>query len=241
MNGPRLILAPKPADAQPAVAGDGGAGSVAGATVFDGVWLGRGVELHAPCLIGQPPRGRGPGELETRIGDRCVVRAFTVVYAGAELGREVQTGHGALIREDNVIGDGSSIGTHTVLEGGCRIGNRVRIHSQCFLESVTVGNDVFIGPGVVFTDDPHPPCPRYRDCAQGVTVEERAKIGGGAVLLPGVTVGRGALVGGGSVVSKDVPPGAVVAGNPARVLKRVEDLRCFAGFFERVFEWEEPR
>jgi serine acetyltransferase len=43
------------------------------------------------------------------------------------------------------------------------------------------------------------------------------------------------------VVSKDVPPGAVVAGNPARVLKRVEDLRCFAGFFERVFEWEEPR
>jgi acetyltransferase-like isoleucine patch superfamily enzyme len=144
-----------------------------------------------------------------------------------------------LIREDNLIGDGSSIGTHTVLEGRCRIGRRVRIHSQCFLEAVTVGDDVFIGPGVVFTDDPHPPCPRYVDCGQGVTVEDRAKIGGGVVLLPGVTVGAGALVGGGSVVTKDVPPGTVAVGNPARVLKRVDELRCFAGFFDRVFEWEQ--
>jgi acetyltransferase-like isoleucine patch superfamily enzyme len=207
--------------------------------VNPGVVLGEGVDLQAPCVIGQPSRGQRPGEVETVIGPGSLIRAFTVVYAGARLGQGVQTGHGALIREGNSIGDDSSVGTNSVLEGGCRIGRRVRIHSQCFLESATVGDDVFIGPGVVFTDDPHPPCPKYLDCAQGVTVENWAKIGGGAILLPGVTIGAGALVGGGAVVSRNVAPGTVVGGNPARVLKRVEDLTCFAGFFQRVFEWEE--
>jgi acetyltransferase-like isoleucine patch superfamily enzyme len=214
-------------------------GEWSGLTIFEGVVLGEDVEVQAPCVIGQPPRGRRPGELEVLIGAGSVIRAFTVIYAGAQLGARVQVGHGALIREGNVVGDDSSIGTNTVLEGGCRIGNGVRIHSQCFLESVTVGDEVFIGPGVVFTDDPHPPCPRYVECAQGVTLGRRAKIGGGAVLLPGVTVGEGALVGGGSVVSHDVPPHTVVAGNPARILKRVEELKCFAGLYNRPFEWEE--
>jgi acetyltransferase-like isoleucine patch superfamily enzyme len=213
--------------------------SAVDSVVFENVLLGPGVELQAPCVVGQPPRGRSAGELPTLIGEGCVIRAFTVVYAGAVLGARVETGHGALVREGNVVGDDTSIGTHAVLEGGCRIGRRVRIHSQCFLESVTVGDDVFIGPGVVFTDDPHPPCPKYVECGQGVVVEDRAKIGGGATLLPGVRIGARALVGGGAVVSRDVPPGVVVAGNPARVIKDVDELRCFAGLFQRVFEWEE--
>lgn len=208
--------------------------------IFERVVLGSGVELQPGCVVGQPPTGSTDGELETRIGDDCVIRSFTVIYAGAVLGARVQTGHGALIREGNVVGDDSSIGTHTVLEGRCTIGQRVRIHSRCFLESVTVEDDVFIGPGVIFTDDPHPPCPKYVECDQGVTVQARAKIGGGAVLLPGVVIGAGALVGGGSVVTKDVPPGMVVVGNPARVVKSVGELVCFAGLFTKVFEWEEP-
>jgi acetyltransferase-like isoleucine patch superfamily enzyme len=79
----------------------------------------------------------------------------------------------------------------------------------------------------------------YVECGQGVVVEDGAKIGGGATLLPGVRIGARALVGGGAVVSRDVPPGVVVAGNPARAIKNVDELRCFAGFFERVFQWEE--
>ena len=212
---------------------------LAGAVVYEGVRLGTEVELQPPCVVGQPPRGHRPGDLITEIGAGSVIRSFTVVYAGAALGEGVQTGHGALIREGNVVGAGSSIGSNVVLEGRCRVGRRVRIHSQCFLESVTVGDDVFIGPGVVFTDDPHPPCPRYVECGQGVVVEDGAKIGGGAVLLPGVRIGARSLVGGGAVVAGDVPPGAVVVGNPARVINRVEDLKCFAGFFGRPFEWEE--
>jgi acetyltransferase-like isoleucine patch superfamily enzyme len=214
---------------------------VSSALVHRGVVLGDEVELQAYCVVGQPPRGHRAGDLETVIGARSVVRSFAVVYAGACLGAEVQVGHGSLIREGNVIGDGSSIGSHTILEGGCLIGRNSRVHSQCFLESVTIGDGCFVGPGVVFPDDPHPPCPSYRECNQGVVVEDGAKIGGGAVLLPGVTIGARALIGGGSVVSHDVAPGMVVAGNPGRVLKRVDELVCFAGLHAKVFEWEETR
>ena len=209
-----------------------------GALVADGVCLGADVDLESPCVVGHPPRGVRPGELVTTVGAGSVIRSFAVVYAGAVLGDGVQIGHGALVREGNAVGDGASIGSHTILEGACVIGRRARIHSQCFLESVTVGDDAFIGPAVVFTDDPHPPCPSYRECGQRVTVEARAKIGAGAVLLPGVTVGARAVVGAGSVVTRDVEAGAVVVGNPARATKRVEQLECFAGLHARVFEWE---
>ena len=211
----------------------------ADATVLEGVELGEGVVLRPPCIVGEPARGQPAGHVTTRIGAASEIRSFTVVYAGALLGARVQTGHGALIREGNVVGDDSSIGSHTVLEGRCTIGKRVRIHSNCFLESVTLGDDVFVGPGVIFTDDPHPPCPKYVECGQGVVVESGAKIGGGAVLLPGVTIGARALIGGGSVVSRDVPAHAVVVGNPARVVKTIEELDCFAGLYSRVFEWED--
>src|SRR5205807_822361 len=84
---------------------------------------------------------------------------------------------GALIREQNEIGDDCSVGSGAVLEPGNRIGDRTRIHSQCFLEHVTLGRRVFLGPGVVFTDDPHPMCPRYLDCVLGATVEDAVGLG----------------------------------------------------------------
>ncbi|HEX2042517.1 MAG TPA: acyltransferase [Acidimicrobiales bacterium] len=209
-----------------------------GVDVREGVDLGADVHLEPPCVVGHPPRGVRPGELATTIGAGSVIRSFAVVYAGVVLGEGVHIGHGALVREGNCVGDGASVGSHTVLEGACVVGRRARIHSQCFLESVTLGDDVFVGPSVVFSDDPHPPCPSYRECGQGVMVETRAKIGAGAVLLPGVTVGARALVGAGAVVTRDVEPGTVVVGNPARPTKRVEELECFAGLHARVFEWE---
>ena len=112
-----------------------------------------------------------------------------------------------------------------MLEFGNRIGNRVRIHTGCFLELVTIEDDVFVGPNVVFTDDPHPMnCPRYKDCKGGAVVRRLARIGANSTILPGVEIGEGALVGAGSVVVHDVPAGAVVAGNPARVIKQVAEL-----------------
>jgi acetyltransferase-like isoleucine patch superfamily enzyme len=206
-------------------------------TIGADVQLGEDVILQQPCVLGQLPRSGDPAP--TIVGAGSVVRSFAVIYAGAILGSRVEVGHSALIREDNHVGNDSSIGSHSILEGRCRIGNRVRVHSMCFLSSALVCDDVFVGPGAVFTDDPHPPCPSFIECNQRVTVEDGAKIGARALLLPGVTIGAGALVGAGAVVTRDVPPGVVVVGNPAAIVNRVDELECFAGIYSRAYEWEE--
>lgn len=207
--------------------------------VAGGVRLGADCDLQPPCVLGKAPRGHAEGDLELVIGAGAVIRPFTTIYAGSSVGSGLQTGQGASIREDNVIGDDVSVGTNAVLEFGNRIGDRVRIHSGCFLEMVTIEDDVFVGPNVVFTDDPHPMgCPRYKDCKGGAVVRRLARVGANSTVLPGVEIGENALVGAGSVVVDDVPPGMVVVGNPARVIKAVAELSCDAGFFERPYAWE---
>ena len=218
------------------VPGDAGAPSI---QIAHGVVLGLGADLHGPLVLGKAPRGAREGELQLRIGARATIRPFTTIYAGSVFGDDLQTGQGVSIREDNEVGDGVSIGTNAVLEFGNRIGHRVRIHTGCFLELATIEDDVFVGPNVVFTDDPHPMnCPHYRDCLGGAVVRRHARIGANSTILPGVEIGAGALVGAGSVVVDDVPPGMVVVGNPARVVKRVDELVCRSGLVERPYVWE---
>jgi len=177
--------------------------------------------------------------VDSDIGPESIIRSHTVIYADCKLGARLQTGHGVLIRENNCIGDDVSIGSHTVLEPGNRIRNNVRIHSNCFLSNVLLEHDVWIGPNVVFTDDPHPPCPRYLECGGGAWVAHGAKIGANCTILPGVLIGTGAIVGAGSVVTKAVREGTVVAGNPAKMIGYVEELECRKGYFTRPYEWEE--
>jgi len=209
-----------------------------GIQLYVGVVVGSGADLQAPCILGKPPRGVAAGQLPLTIGDDALVGPFTTIYAGSVLGDRLRTGQGASVREDNVVGDDVSLGTNAVLEPGNRIGSRVRIHTGCFLEMTTVEDDVFVGPHTVFTDDPHPAgCPRYRDCKGGALVRRRSRIGANVTVLPGVEIGEDSLVGAGSVVVDDVPPGAVVVGNPARVVKAVADLTCPPGFFERPYVW----
>lgn len=207
--------------------------------IAPGVVIGAGATIGSPVLIGAAPRGREEGELPLLIGAGATIRAFTTLYAGSTFGERLQTGHGACVREDNVVGDDVSIGTHAVLEFGNRLGHRVRIHSGCFLELVTIEDDVFVGPNVVFTDDPHPMrCPDYERCKGGAVVRRLARIGANSTILPGVEIGEDSLVGAGSVVVKDVPPGMVVAGSPARVIKAVSELTCAPGYHERPYLWE---
>ncbi len=206
--------------------------------IYPGVHIGPESIVHGPSIIGQPPRGAEAGELPVVIGKGAVIRPFTTIYAGNNIGDHFQTGQGASIRENNRIGNGVSVGTHAILEFDNIIGHNVRIHSGCFLEMVTVEDDVFIGPHTVFTDDPHPMnCPRYKECLGGARVETLARIGANVTVLPGVVIGKNSLVGAGSVVVDDVPPDCVVAGSPARVIKKIGDLRCPQGFFERPYLW----
>ncbi|MBA4378389.1 MAG: UDP-3-O-(3-hydroxymyristoyl)glucosamine N-acyltransferase [Gemmatimonas sp.] len=119
------------------------------------------------------------------------------------------------------VGRDSMIGTFVELQNGVKVGDRTRIQSHTFVcELVTIGDDVFVGHGVMFINDTMPPQPE-KEKWKSTTIEDRASIGSNVTLLP-VRIGHDAVVGAGSVVTKDVPPGAVVAGNPARLLRYKE-------------------
>jgi acetyltransferase-like isoleucine patch superfamily enzyme len=190
--------------------------------------IGDGSVVEAACELGVPPAGQDPGALTLSIGPSARIRSHTVIYAGNTIGARFQTGHGVLVRESNEIGDDVSIGSHTVVEHHVRIGDGARIHSNAFIpEFTTIEPGAWIGPCVVVTNAAYPQSPRAKDELRGPTIKRGAKIGANATLLPGVVIGRDALVGAGAVVVHDVPDGAVVVGNPARVTGRVRDIPAY--------------
>ncbi len=146
------------------------------------------------------------------------------VHESTRLGRDVR-----IVQPDLVnlygcsIGDGTQIGAFVEVQRGATVGARCKVQSHAFIcDGVTIGDEVFIGHGVMFTNDLRPRAAGPDGQLLGpddwtlvpTRVERRVSIGSGAVILP-VTIGEGALVGAGAVVTKDVRPFAIVAGNPA--------------------------
>ncbi len=204
-------------------------------TICENVRLGPGYAIQDYVIVGLRPDG-SVDDMETLIGENAVIRSHTVIYAGNTIGEGFQTGHGALIRECNEIGDLVSVGSGTEIGHHVIIGDRVRIHSQAFVpEFTTLESGCWIGPNVVFTNDPHPLCPSSARCMKGAIVKVGAKIGANTTILPDVTIGEKSLVGAGSVVTSDVPEGAVVAGVPAKVIKWIDDLSCPYDFVEKPY------
>lgn len=134
------------------------------------------------------------------VGDGTTIWAFSHVLPGATIGRNV------------------NINDHVFVENKVTIGDRVTVKSGVQLwDGVELHDDVFVGPNVTFTNDRFPRSKQYPEEFPSTIVEKNASIGGGAVILPGIRIGQSAMVGAGAVVTRDVPPFAVVVGNPARI------------------------
>lgn len=147
---------------------------------------------------------------DVKLGQRVKIYAFTNLY-GCEIGDDVK------------------IGTFVEIQKGAKVGNRCKISSHSFIcEGVTIEDEVFIGHGVTFINDRFPRATNADGSPQTeedwmcvpTVVRRGASIGSGATILCGVVIGERATIGAGSVVTKDVPEGAVVAGNPARMLRQ---------------------
>jgi acetyltransferase-like isoleucine patch superfamily enzyme len=193
--------------------------------LYPGVRLGPLARIEDYCVIGVPPRGAVEGECETVLGAEAHIRSHTVIYAGNIIGSGFQTGNKVNIREMNRIGDNVSVGTLSVIEHHVEIGNNVRIHSQAFIPEFSVLEDeAWVGPNVVLTNAKYPLAPGAKESLKGPRIKRGAKIGANATILPGVIVGVNALVGAGAVVVTNVPDGAVVVGNPARVIRQILEL-----------------
>jgi UDP-2-acetamido-3-amino-2,3-dideoxy-glucuronate N-acetyltransferase len=137
-----------------------------------------------------------------QIGAGTRIWQFTVVLPGA------------------VIGAGCNINSHCFVENEVVLGDRVTVKCGNQLwDGLRIEDGVFIGPNVTFTNDKYPVSGNRAYERLGCTVKAGASIGGGAVILPGITIGEGATVGAGAVVTRDVPAGATVVGNPARVTR----------------------
>lgn len=139
----------------------------------------------------------------TNIGAGTRVWQFTVVLPGAQLGRDVNLCAQVFVENDVTIGD------------------RVTVKNGVQLwDGIIVGDDVFIGPNVTFTNDKHPKSGNRKFERLATHLGNGASIGAGAVILPGIKIGEKAVVGAGSVVTRDVPAGCTVIGNPASELQR---------------------
>jgi acetyltransferase-like isoleucine patch superfamily enzyme len=201
------------------------------ATVYPGTVLGEGVKVLEGAVVGKQPTlsPRSTTKREalppTELGDGTIVSTGAIVFAGARVGARVILGDQSCVRERVQVGDDVVLGRGSLIENDTSVGARTKIQAGAYITAYsTLEDDVFIAPCVVTTNDNFMGrTERRHDLIEGPTIRRGARIGGGAILCPAVEIGEEAFVGAGAVVTKDVPPRMLVVGNPARVLRAVNE------------------
>jgi acetyltransferase-like isoleucine patch superfamily enzyme len=201
------------------------------AVVYPGTVIGEGCKILDYAVVGKQPTlsPRSTAKREELpslvLGPGTVVSTGAVVFAGTTVGERVIVGDQACVRERCTIGDDVVIGRGSLVENDTSVGALTKIQAHAYITAYSLLEDnVFIAPCVITTNDNFMGRTEKRhDQIKGPTIRRGARIGGGAVLLPGIEIGEEAFVGAGAVVIKDVPPRALVVGNPARQIRDVPE------------------
>ena len=209
------------------------------AIVYEGTVLGEGVRVLENAVIGKQPSLGSSSTAKrdplppTTIGDGTVISTGAIVFAGSTIGASCIVGDQSCIRERVVMADDCILGRGSLIENDTTIGTGTRIQAEAYITAYsTLEEDVFIAPCVVTTNDNFMGrTEQRRALMKGPTIRRGARVGGGVILCPGVEIGEEAFVGAGAVVTRDVPPGKLVVGSPARVLRDVDpaELRANGG------------
>ena len=201
------------------------------AIVYPGTVVGDGCKILDYAVVGKQPTlsPRSTAKREelppAELGAGTVVSTGAVVFAGSSIGARVVLGDQSCVRERVRIGDDVVVGRGSLVENDTTIGALTKIQAHAYITAYsTLEDEVFIAPCVVTTNDNFMGrTERRHDLIKGPTIRRGARVGGAAVLLPGIEIGEEAFVGAGAVVVRDVPPRAVVVGNPARQIREVPD------------------
>ena len=207
------------------------------AIVYPGTILGEGVVIGDHAVVGKLPAlsPRSTAKREPlpplELGPGTIVSAAAVVFAGTKIGANCIVGDQSCVRERCELGDDVVVGRGSLVENDTTIGARTKIQADAYVTAYsTLEDDVFIAPCVVTTNDNFMGRTEKRHALRrGPTIRRGARVGGGAVLLPGIEIGEEAFVGAGAVVLRDVPPRALVVGNPARQIREVPDEELLPG------------
>lgn len=201
--------------------------------IESGVVIGSNVEIFPGTYIGKIPKGNSKisrklmYKSQIFIDENCLIGPNVVIYYDVHIGKSTLIGDNSSIRENVSIGDLCIIGRGVTINDSTRIGNRTKILDLTHITgNCEIGDDVFISVSVTTTNDNLFGKLGYGKHVSGPKICNEVAIGAGANILPGVRIGEGAIVAASSVVTKDVPDYQMVAGYPARPVKKLNNIKC---------------